>query len=410
MRRMGIWSTLFVVSLVCKALGGAYTATVLYPLQGPGNFVDTQLNGGPQSIIAGQAMGAAWPATFSPIHAILWTSTGTPIDLHPTNLSGLVDSQAGATDGVHQVGEADDASGNSHAILWNSSPDSAIDLSPVNLNGIINSGAGSIAGNQQAGSGWGAPVGGLVNFHPLLWHGTAASAVDLSPTNLTGITSSLIYATDGPQQVGQGKGTGTGNTWHAMLWSGTANSAVDLGASIGIDSFAFAVRGNQQVGWDTVGNSSGALLWKGTAQSVVSLTPTNLGSVNSAQALDTNGIQQVGLYGFLDGFTGMNVGHAVVWSGTADSAVDLHSFLPASGIWSNSAAGTIDASGIIYGNAYGSYQGMSGHFIVEWTPVPEPSAMALIALVSFGLVARRRRPTPAGRLLTASSTTFRRLG
>jgi hypothetical protein len=38
--------------------------------------------------------------------------------------------------------------------------------------------------------------------HALLWNGTAASAVDMNPTNLTGITFSEADGMSGTQQVG----------------------------------------------------------------------------------------------------------------------------------------------------------------------------------------------------------------
>jgi hypothetical protein len=79
-------------------------------------------------------------------------------------------------------------------------------------------------GIQQVGDGEGASF----FAHALLWSGTADSAVDLNPTNLTYITDSIALGTSGTQQVGWGEGSGTGGNSHALLWSDTAASAVDL--------------------------------------------------------------------------------------------------------------------------------------------------------------------------------------
>src|SRR5262249_19181211 len=152
-------------------------------------------------------------------------------------------------------------------------------------------------------------------------------AVDLNPGNLLGANSSSAAGdTNGSQQVGSGYGATTGgiNFPHALLWTGTATSAVDLnpGNLLGANSSsnANATNGSQQVGYGygaTTGGSnfSHALLWTGSAASAVDLHPANLlGANSSSGATDTNGSQQVGAgYG---ANTGGNK-HALVWTGTA---------------------------------------------------------------------------------------------
>ena len=157
-------------------------------------------------------------------------------------------------------------------------------------------------------------------YHALLWSGSAGSAVDLNPTNLTGITSSVANGTDGNQQVGWGSGSATGNSLHAMLWSGSAGSAVDLNPTnlTGCTgSVALGAGGNQQVGYGNFGGNIDALLWSGSAGSAVDLNPVQL-LAQSSTAYATNGTQQVG---FAAGVSIQTI--AILWSGTAASAVDL---------------------------------------------------------------------------------------
>ena len=84
-----------------------------------------------------------------------------------------------------------------------------------------------------------------------------------------------------------------------------------------------------------------ALLWSGTAESCVDLHPS-VGSAGTA-ALAVSGGQQVGYGG-----VGSEI-HALVWSGTADSVVDLHAYLPDGYFWSEATG--IDSTGVIVGHA-----------------------------------------------------------
>ena len=79
-------------------------------------------------------------------------------------------------------------------------------------------------------------------------------------------------------------------------------------------------------------------------------------------------------------------GHATIWSGTAESAIDLHSFLPA-GFATSTIAG-IDSFGNVYGTAY-TADLVSSAFV--WRPVPEPASAALALIPLTALASRRRR-------------------
>ena len=118
---------------------------------------------------------------------------------------------------------------------------------------------------------------------------------------------------------GQAVGTAyTPGVHHASLWNGSG-SAVDLNPTGFKISNANGVGGGQQVGrgaGSSTGGSDHALLWNGTAASAVDLNPSSLG-FNSSEAYGTNGSQQVG-------WGDTYYSHALLWNGTAASAVDLN--------------------------------------------------------------------------------------
>ena len=71
-------------------------------------------------------------------------------------------------------------------------------------------------------------------------------------------------------------------------------------------------------GQNSTNNSSNyALLWSGTAASAVNLNPAGF---SSSHGMDLSGPHQVGFAGDND----LNMQHAILWSGTAASAIDLN--------------------------------------------------------------------------------------
>ncbi len=80
------------------------------------------------------------------------------------------------------------------------------------------------------------------------------------------------------------------------------------------DSVAFGISGAQQVGQSTENGNTHAVLWSGSAASRVDLNPPG---VFFSTAYAVSGGRQVGL-------TNSGVNHAALWSGTAASRVDLH--------------------------------------------------------------------------------------
>jgi hypothetical protein len=162
---------------------------------------------------------------------------------------------------------------------------------------------------------------------------------------------------------------------------------VDLDPGNYAGTIAAAVSGTQQVGFGVISRAGGrtddhALLWNGTAGSAVDLQPTSLSGFIGSYALGTNGTQQVG-YAY-----NLGVSHAIVWNGTADSAMDLDKLLP-SGL-GHSSAYTIDSSGNVFGTAYDANGQVH---VIEWAATPEPSARCVLASACLILwITKRRRP------------------
>lgn len=307
-------------------------------------------------------------------HASLWSGTAASwVNLSP---AGATDSEAGGVYGTQQVGAAT-IGGNTHAGRWSGSAASWTDLNPA---GATASSASGVSGTQQVGT---------ATFnnrnHAGLWSGTASSWVDLNPA---GALESFASATTGTQQVGT---SNFGGINHASLWSGSAASFVDLNPDGVNSSSALGISGTQQVGTTGVGGGTfitHASLWNGTAASWVDLDPAGaFGSV----AYATDGVQQAGTVLFFEITpTGTRfVRHASLWNGTADSRVDLSTYV--TGNWGDTVAEAIWSNGattFIAGYGYNNDAGRSEALL--WTnTVPEPSTAALLYLC--GLTAMRRR-------------------
>jgi hypothetical protein len=365
----------------------SYTGSVLYPLIAPSGYQINQvglLQDGSQGAAGGQVVGAGspLPGGNGDNQPLLWTApSGSVVQLDP-NEPSFVNSHATSTDGIQQVGWVGIPS---HAFLWSGTAESAVDLNPTNIAGITYSQAFGIGGGQQVGYGYGSGTNNTE--HAFLWSGTAASAVDLNPAGAGG---SDAFGTDGVQQVGYGTIDGT-DASHAFLWSGTAASAVDLNPNniAGFNtSEALGVSNGQEVGYVS-GDYTGpghAVVWEGTAASAVDLNPTKFGN---SEAISTNGAEQVGWANGIGPYD-----NAYLWFGTAASGVDLQSILPSTIAWNFSIAYSIDSSGNIYGVAdapplNGGTQEID--YAVEWSPVPEPGSLTLLAAGAAGLLARRRR-------------------
>jgi hypothetical protein len=166
-----------------------------------------------------------------------------------------------------------------HALLWRGSAVGVIDLHP---SGFVKSQALGAAGGEQVGFGVGMRVlpvdyQAIGNTpHALLWHGSAASVVDLQHVFVAHITSSEDFAPSRGQQVGYGYGDRNNSHWpvHALMWRGSAASVVDLHPAGYETSRALDICGEVQVGYGVTSQppiQTHALLWRGTAASVLNL-------------------------------------------------------------------------------------------------------------------------------------------
>jgi autotransporter-associated beta strand protein len=377
------------------ALGASvvYTGVVLYPISPVPIAASTAANaavnvgGYPQTIAEGKTVGAVSNK------AVLWTGAAVaPIALNP---AGALSSDAVGTDGSNQVGWATGpltpgaAASGQHAEVWSGSANSAMALNPV---GYTSSAAYGVNGLQVVGSGTKAAISGSSTTTSqsvaLLWPSLASASPATTAVNLnpTGYDSSAALGTDSTNQVGYGIPTAVGLqavSPHALLWSGTASSAVDLNPAGFSGSYANGVGSSpvldpptaggaapiggvtQEVGYGFTNGKTHALLWTGTADSVVDLNPGG-GSVGvstiSSEANGTNGREQVGWV------SNGNAENAAMWSGTAASMVNLNAFLPSRGTWTNSTAYTVDLSGHVYGTATGKINGLTATYAVEWLP------------------------------------------
>jgi hypothetical protein len=337
-----IWA---VTAAACAAAAApAYTAVVLPS----GGYEGTY----GQATAGGQQVGYSWGTASS--HALLWSGSGSAIDLHP---AGFSFSQAMGTNGTRQVGYGGAiAYGQFHALLWSGTAASAVDLHPA---GYTASSAYAIEGNQAVGF---AHSPADDRAHAMVWDLTSGLATDLHP--VTGFSMSSAYGTDGTRQVGFGEVTGNPGEDHALLWFGTAASVIDLHPAGASYSLAMGISGQQ-----IVGQANGlAALWDGPTHTYI-----NLGYQGVAYA--TNGVQQVGAFS----------SHAALWSGSAASFVDLQQFLPPEFV--GSAARGIDANGVIVGTA----SGPNGLQAVLWVPVvPELGGFVGFG-VALAVAASRRR-------------------
>ena len=132
-----------------------------------------------------------------------------------------------------------------------------------------------------------------------------------------------------------------------------------------------------------------ALLWSGTAASAVDLNPAGIQTSFARDVL--NGVQ----VGYGAGAATGGRDHALLWIGTAASAVDLHLLLPDA--FESSYAYRIDDAGHVFGVAFNSAD--QSYHAIEWAPVPEPGAPGLVAFAVARLTLarrrRRRRRTPS---------------
>jgi hypothetical protein len=295
-------------------------------------------------------------------HAQVWTANGAPVEL-PTG--GLEATYANAIDrsgSGHVVGSGFDSHSTppvaGHALLWTGAAAVPVDLNPSGSN---LSEARGVSGPVQVGFAYGSNFGARAT----MWLGSAASVIDLSGGRFVW---SMANSASGNTQVGSGDG-------HALLWHGSASSVVDLHSTAYRETQANDVSGFTQVGEGAVSVASGvqqvlgthALKWTGTASSIVDLNPSDA-FVSAAYAV--LGDTQVGYAGRFAS-TGY-FQNAALWRGSSASYLDLHQYatglaLPTGQPVVQSVATGMDSTGTIIGYVID----INAHaFPAVWKPVP----------------------------------------
>jgi hypothetical protein len=249
--------------------------------------------------------------------------------LHP---SGLRNSQAVKFNEVtHEiVGQSFSSSpGDGKAMLWTGAGTNVVSLNPGSG---FTSFANGIAGNLIGGT---IATAGVPHTNQAVVWGTYSpnTRTSMHPSSMA---ESAIFDAGGGQFAGWAGGQPTNWTQHAMLWTRNESSSfVDLNPSqLG---FAFSVangidaNGRQQVGAASKVSSveglfgpnpalnveTHAMLWSGTAASAVDLHPSGF---DSSVAVAVSDQHQAG-YGML---TGQQKNHALLWAGTAAGVIDLN--------------------------------------------------------------------------------------
>lgn len=204
--------------------------------------------------------------------------------------------------------------GNQHALLLrrNGAGFEALDLHPKGYEKTF--AMGCFAGQQV---GYGTPKGVRQDV-ALLWSGNAGSVVELRAPDPAQETTA--YAIANGVQVGYSGGQGR---QRAVLWRGSSDSAVELHPKDMMISECEGTDGTQQVG-----RAAASLyvvmpsLWHGSADSWVDLSPK--GFHGGAAYACADGIQ-IGSVALDKEYRRH---HAALWTGSAQTFLDLHAFVP----------------------------------------------------------------------------------
>jgi hypothetical protein len=266
-------------------------------------------------------------------------------DMHPSGYtsSAIYDSW-GAT--YHAGYATIPGSEFQHAMFWVGGG-AGVDLHPAGaeyLRSVLNCGAGQIQAGYVSGVNIPcAECGHTVEAHAAYWSRTAAS---FKRIHAPGRDLAMINATDGVKFVGLGRDRIVLKT-DAMYWPTATSAPVNLDPGNVLSSSANAIDGNLQggsvqdvQGWPT---GSHAVIWSGTKQSMVDLHPA-IPFRDSVVRGMRNGLQ----VGYAIPKT-INRQQALAWHSNAATWINLHSRLPAAFQTWSSAAWDIDNQGNIIG-------------------------------------------------------------
>lgn len=358
--------------------GGAIAGDGLYPTPGfnpqyrplvwdtqrvvtdltPANSIGGSIN----AMRSGTKVGWYWWPVWTPLgtgyyqHACAWSASGALSDLQP---QGWETGSILNTDGVHHVGWAFydvDHSIAVDGVYWASStPFDYVMLTTGGDYGVSGANIGALEGDRLFGVKFGTSP-----YDATMWR-------------------------PGPDNVWQTTDIAPPGTFGSFI------AGADSGQQVGRYNFPY----NTQAG-----------LWGGTSNSFVPLTPAG---ATTAEALETRHGLQVGSANFPGGFA-----HAVLWRGSAASALDLHSFSPAGFTTDVANDLEIDAFGTVTVVGHGSNSITGRVEALEWRGNPRALSTDAIELsAQHGCTLRFTLfggPQNAGRSWTLLSAPRRALG
>jgi hypothetical protein len=206
--------------------------------------------------------------------------------------------------------------------------------------------------------GWGLDNASV--YHPLVWHGTAASAALLPlPGVLTQGAAAAVASNKQALAVGWGQGADA--VVHPVVWTPSSNgsyTATDLlpaGASFGVAVAADNLIIGGSVITATSGGQFHAAYWAGASASLfVDINPAPQGRTSYvASSVYAATVKFKTKTAYLAGLAVVNnaarTGHAVLWTGPKFAATDLHK-LAGSGFVESVATG-VDGGGNVSGAA-----------------------------------------------------------
>ncbi|NUQ52419.1 MAG: hypothetical protein HUU19_06935 [Phycisphaerales bacterium] len=298
-QRVSIAALGMVLGVVGQAVAADWNVTLLEP-SGAGQSKALGAYGGVQCGYANFGMQG---------EALLWA--GSPTGYYNISTGrGWTSAAANAISGDQVVISA--TVGMGRGFLFKLSDESLTDLTGTNPSVGMQGVHGDT--NTQVGSGMGSMMMGIM----MMFHGTAGSAVDLTPP---GWVSAAAVGCSSTYQVGNGF-QGFMGFGRPFITYGTAPSYVDLTPSGATSAAVAGCDETNQVGgvlWPSAGMGH-ACMWSGTAASVIDLHPSF--ATSSSAVACWNGVQ-VGNYVPSSG----GFGHAVVWTGSAATAEDLHQYV-----------------------------------------------------------------------------------
>jgi hypothetical protein len=318
-----------------SAFAESYTAHI-YGV--PAGFTKMEVYGaGDNGMMSGLVSGPSLP------QAGYLTSTGFR-NLHPAGWfnSQILDSW-GST--YHCGSGTPGVSVPPHALFWLGGG-SAVDMHPAGVEYAQSKALGG-GGQLQAGFVEGdiacAQCGFNVTAHAASWSRTAMSFKRL---HCTTHDDTYAYATDGVRFVGEGFNRND-HSLNAILWNSVTSFGTNIRPSGSVESSARAISGNQQGGFykgPATGNHPHAVLWTGTAASAVDLNPNSTFITSGVTAI-RNGLQ----VGSASPISAPSKYQAIAWHGSAATWINLHSRLPSPfTLWHSHAEG-IDNLGNVTG-------------------------------------------------------------